>query len=734
MKKSRADYGGPAAVLGLWVLFHFRVLFEGHNFVYMDASNFFYPLWKWGADCFNAGHIPLWNADAALGVPYLADPETLCWYPPKVIFYRLFPAGLAFKFLDLAQYLWLLTGFYWLAKKKGFSDSVTLAGCLALGFCFETVALSSWAQSMFFAFTWVPWVFLSAGWLWEEGRGGLLFFSFCFAMQLASGYPVYAYLTLFALLMEILFEEAGSFNSEKKEVGVKLFRLAGGLGLAFLYNLAWILPFMEFIPFSNIARRLDLSSSLGFQNLATWLNPFFCGHPFFDHQNTPFSASVYFMGLPTVVLILWGLARRKIHFVLGLVFFSVLVLSLGKSLWIGEWLKSFVPGYRWVARSGYWIPLVCFFAARLILGAARGLLEEKKKSGDRWMWFFLSSAVFLGAFVLGVPFQLYSFWLGGVFLLTAGLDFIPSPWRGFLLALSFVFSMGPAAQGIHFTLPQTYYDEKPLIAESFSRPGRLFHPPDFLDEYKYVSGQNVGDIYQKFKQVLLPNWPLEYGLEETGVNNTIFLMEFLRWYYAPMEGSKGGRSKFINYLNASYIIGRGNFPGALELKGLAPVPVWANPNPLPKWFSVPRCMMEKGWPADFHKMEEPGFYFDLFCFVENAAVSGSFEKRTVRMPVHGENHLELDAGQGGRAFLVSSELAYPGWTATVEGHGRPLEVVNYSFRGLELRPGESKVALDYRPLTFRLGAFLSLLAVGIWAGLFMNLPLMRRIGHGRSRI
>jgi hypothetical protein len=733
VKKPKVGYWSWAVVLGLWVIFHFRVIFEGHNFVYMDASNFFYPLWKWGAECLNAGHIPLWNADAALGVPYFADPETLCWYPPKVILYRFFSAGLAFKSLDLAQYLWLLIGFYWLAKKKGCSDWVLLAGCLALGFCFETVALSSWAQSMFFAFTWVPWVFLSAAWLWEGRRGGLFYFSLCLAMQLAAGYPVYAYLTLFSLFIEKFFEEIGNFGPGNKGLVLKLFRLAAGLCLAFFYNLAWILPFIEFIPFSNIAHRLDLSSNLGLQNLGTWLNPFFCGHPLFDHQNTPFSSSVYFMGLPTVVLILWGLARRKIDFALGLLFFLFLGLSLGKTLWMGEWLKSFIPGYRWVARSGYWIPLVCFFAALLVLRAAQGLLEDKRKRGDRWMWVFLSSAVLLLALVLGVPFQLYSFWIGGVFLLLAGLGFVSTPWRGFSLALAFVFSMGPPAQGIHFTLPQAFYDEKPPLIEALSRPGRLFHTPDFLDEYKSVSGQSIGDVYQKFKQALLPNWPLEYGLEETGFNNTIFLMEFLRWYYAPLEAPAGTGPKFINYLNTSYIIGRGNFIDAKKLSVPTSVPVWANLHPLPKWFSVSRALPEKDWASDFKTMADPKFDFSRICFTRDPMAAGNYGPREVYEIDRSANHVGLQAGPGGNGLLVSSELAYPGWEASVNGENRSLEVVNYSFRGVRLKPGDGRVALDYRPVTFRLGAFWSLLAVGIWAALFMNLILSGR-EHGRPRV
>jgi hypothetical protein len=46
------------------VLFYWKVLFEGNVFVFVDASRFFFPIWKWGSAVFNQGLIPLWNPDA----------------------------------------------------------------------------------------------------------------------------------------------------------------------------------------------------------------------------------------------------------------------------------------------------------------------------------------------------------------------------------------------------------------------------------------------------------------------------------------------------------------------------------------------------------------------------------------------------------------------------------------------------------------------------------------------
>jgi hypothetical protein len=72
------------------------------------------------------------------------------------------------------------------------------------------------------------------------------------------------------------------------------------------------------------------------------------------------------------------------------------------------------------------------------------------------------------------------------------------------------------------------------------------------------------------------------------------------------------------------------------------------------------------------------------------------------------------------AWLVLSEVTYPGWTATVDG--RPTEIARADglFRAVWLPPGPHEVALRYRPASFYRGAMVSgftalaLLATAAW--------------------
>jgi uncharacterized membrane protein YfhO len=60
-------------------------------------------------------------------------------------------------------------------------------------------------------------------------------------------------------------------------------------------------------------------------------------------------------------------------------------------------------------------------------------------------------------------------------------------------------------------------------------------------------------------------------------------------------------------------------------------------------------------------------------------------------------------------LLLLSELAYPGWSATIDGRPQPLLVANYAFRALVVPAGAHHVRLDFRPASLRLGGGLSIL-------------------------
>ncbi len=72
------------------------------------------------------------------------------------------------------------------------------------------------------------------------------------------------------------------------------------------------------------------------------------------------------------------------------------------------------------------------------------------------------------------------------------------------------------------------------------------------------------------------------------------------------------------------------------------------------------------------------------------------------------------------AFLVLSDVFYPGWRATVDGLPADIVRTDYVLRGLWLTPGAHEIRFEFRPAVVRAGLALSVaavLALGAWGAL-----------------
>jgi hypothetical protein len=62
-------------------------------------------------------------------------------------------------------------------------------------------------------------------------------------------------------------------------------------------------------------------------------------------------------------------------------------------------------------------------------------------------------------------------------------------------------------------------------------------------------------------------------------------------------------------------------------------------------------------------------------------------------------------------FLVMSEINYPGWQVYVDGERRRIFTGNYLFRTLPLERGHHEIRFVFSPLSFKIGAFISVAAL-----------------------
>jgi len=723
-KTAKTDLSMGLILFFLVCLFYWKVLFGHGTFVFVDASRFFFPLWKWGAKALAQGIIPLWNPDAQFGSPYFADPQMAYAYPPVPFLYSFLDPVRAFNAIILLHHFWALLGSWFFLRRQELSVRASLVGCLIFGFSLHLVC-SSWTPPAMMTISWMPWIFLFAERLFSGEKGGVLALSLALAMQFSAGYPVLCYLTGLALILHLIWKIfwpslAGWAGRAK---GLTWFPAA--LGIALVYNLVWGLPFVEFFQQSNYQEGGNHVQALTWLDLGTFLSPFLQGHPLGqDYHGPHYWISTYFIGLPPLCLLVWGLISGGFKKASLTIFALVLVLSLGETLGLGGWLKSLLPGYHLVIRSGFWLAPLLFWAAWLCAESVERLLGDSPKTLNPWSWIGGVGLVYgLSALIGQILFPI-CFCLSAVSTLLAGVSRkIPSQVRWLLILFGLVSSLGIAAVSVNILLDRSYYEKGPQVIDRIYKPGRLIFSPILMKESVHLQGKDMADAYDWAKQSLLPNWPLMYGKQEVPFYNTFQMKGSDDWTVRAFQISLRHSRRVMDFLGVRYLFGKNQFKDFMPVvDGEGKVPVSENPTTLPIWYSVRRAVAASPTlEEDFLRADKTKMDYGKACFIQDASKAGSYEFRQVLIHEQTPNHVEIYAPGKGKTLIVSSTSAYPGWKVFhADGGWQSPEMINHSFQGLILDEGERVGLVYYQPLSFRLGLFMALLVVGLWMGLLMK--------------
>jgi hypothetical protein len=93
--------------------------------------------------------------------------------------------------------------------------------------------------------------------------------------------------------------------------------------------------------------------------------------------------------------------------------------------------------------------------------------------------------------------------------------------------------------------------------------------------------------------------------------------------------------------------------------------------------------------------------------VRNTETTGSIASFQRPSP----NRFEIEIEPGRRNLLVVSETYHPGWRARIDGRPAPVLRANHAFLGIPLPADGRRVEVAFEPFSFRIGVFLSLVAI-----------------------
>jgi hypothetical protein len=149
----------------------------------------------------------------------------------------------------------------------------------------------------------------------------------------------------------------------------------------------------------------------------------------------------------------------------------------------------------------------------------------------------------------------------------------------------------------------------------------------------------------------------------------------------------------------------------------------------PRFRTVGRSILARSEREAWLRVLQPEFDPELAVVLSDAPEGtreiGGGAPGAVEVLSEEPGRVKLRAARAEAGYLVVAQASFPGWHARVDGDERPLLRANYAFTALELPAGEHLIELDYSPLSFRLGALLSLASAAAGSVLLLR---SRRLG------
>lgn len=704
-----------------------------------DLVSFLWPTYSYAAQSLQSGRIPLWNPSLYSGAPFVADNQSGVFYPLNLLTFLLAP-GLPYQAMEwLVIVHIMLAGFNMygfmrvlLASTESHQQSAALFSALAYMFS-EVFILHIGNLNILAVAAWLPLacacVYLAlTRWslAWTLGAGLVL------GVAALAGHAqlllmIFGAVGLFGLWHVVIRVED---NAPHEAVRRNLFRRIGLLALVFLIAFGLsalaLIPALEMTQFTGRAR-LDYAAaseySLPWAGLAGLFSPLVFGRSAADFWGPWPRVELGYVGvLPWFFA---GLAPFKTR--RGLMIFFVVLALLGLLVALGahtpfhRWLYDFVPGFAQLRVPARFILLTDFALAVLGgLGLQSALVNNSVRVG-RWLMILL----------IVVPSLMV------VAYRSAALEAQPSAglmWGitlvvGLLLAGWALLIFPPlrpvAPQLIVLLLAVDLLGQGAWVEVERSDPTLGFAPSPALD---YLRSQPGPTRIDNTAGAWSPDLAARYGLEDIdGLSNPLALAGYQT--YLGAVGARG--SHLYDFLNAQFIIADKDQPPAAD-PAILPVfnedpqvDVYLNTEALPRVSLVYSAVIVPQGEAAFGALHTSDFNPATTVVIENGPTLDnppSVGPANLYYLNYQPETFTVIALTSAPAYLVFSEVWYPGWRAWVDGVETPIYKANLAFRAIYLeQAGEHTVVMRFEPLSWQIGLSLTMmtllgcLAFGLWS-------------------
>ena len=697
IRRHRADLLA-LTLITLTVLIFFAPVWAGGGWLPYgggDLVSFLWPSYSFAARML-PGSLPLWNPHQYGGAPFWADNQSGVLYPPNLLLFLL-TDSLPYEALEL-----LVMAHIWLAGAAMFACLRLIrprqpigpapAALGAVAFMLSDVFVTHQGNLNLIAVAaWLPLVFLGTWRALESAAGERqagdgppslrsIFFNrwvalagMAFGVGTLAGHAQMTYFTALLIGAAGLWHLAAAIREPRRGAQVVLILLIIGV-IGFGLSAAAVIPALEMTGHTaraGLTYEQAAQYSLPPQALIGLVAPWVYGRGPAAFTGGWDRVEVGYMGavaLALAVIGAWHGIRRRDGLAIFLLLAGViaLLLALGAYFPLHRLAYVLVPGFRQIRVPARFMLLFNFAGAGLAAMAVAGLTGRDRLEIRLYRWI---PAILVAAELV-------------------------------------IFGAGVEVQ---YTDPRTGYDHADAVAWLQAQPDAPFRIEGAASQWQPDSAAlHDGILFDIY-----------------GVSNPLTLAAYDAFYWGV--GHRG--SPTYNFLGVKYVIAGPEEPPGDEsfvpvYEADSGVTIYLNTRTLPLvslvYHAVPVASVEEAWDA----VHDPAWDPREVAYVEGGPPLDSAppEGAALFFTVYEPNTLAVVVRTAAPAYLVLSEVDYPGWEAFIDGQPAPIYRANTAFRAVYIaEPGEHTVLLTFRPTSVIVGLLITaatlaalLIAAALW--------------------
>jgi hypothetical protein len=713
------------------------VLFGERTFFYRDFGIFGYPLAHYHRECFWRGEVPLWNPLNNCGVPFLAQWNTMTFYPGSLV-YLLLPLSWALGVFGPAHLFLGGMGAYWLALRWTRNPlAASVAGLVAAFNGFATYSLV-WPQVVA-ALGWMPWVVGAAERAWRDGGGRrIIAASLIGAVQMLTGAVEVIALTWMMTGALLISEAFPRRRHDLRTTWILSGRFIAVVAPVTALTAVQLLPFFELL--ANSQRNAGFHNSdwaLSWNGAASLLVPLFhtfrSFHGVFMQHSQQWVGSVY-VGAAVVALAPLALGQRNRRaWILAGAAAGGLLLALGENGWIYEPIRRTLPQLDMMRFPVKFMILPVFAMPLLAAFAVARLRMPRLPEAKPASWKSLLATVGLAA--LGIVFILWTahthpwpkddwpatfrngierltlLWICAAALI--GLRVLScTRWQCILapvLLLVLWIDLRTHAPGLSPTVERSVFgsgvtrDHLKLHPSPAHGQSRAFVSPEALAKLRHVSVETPEQEILGRRLAMFGNLNLLDGLPKVNGFYALYPKEneeFLSLLYPTPAGNVSG---LLQFLGVSHVTTAGTLTDWSAQKSFQPL---ATAGQKPVFADEAETLGALANPQ-FDPREQvflpaaANASIPITNRTDAGIVSQLFESQRAEIVVEAREP----------SLVVIAQTFYPAWCASIDGTATTLWRANHAFQALVVPAGRHLVTLKYEDRAFRRGAVISSLAL-----------------------